>query len=399
MGKYDFTTVLNRKGKDSLAAEKIPLEGAVVDEGFSVIPMWVADMSFKTAPSILDAIRARLEMPNFGYFRESDEYYDRIIRWHRDYKGDDSLTKECIGYENGVLGGVAAALTAFTAPGDKILLHSPAYCGFINTLNDLGRPIVYSPMQRDAEGIWRIDYEDMDRRLKENNIHFAIFCSPQNPCGRVWERWEIEKAMEIYAANNCIVLSDEIWSDIVMPGSTHIPTQTVSEDAKMRTIAMYAPSKTFSIAGLVGSYHVIHNPYLRDRMARVSESTHYNDCNVLSMHALIGAYSEEGREWTDEMLAVIDSNLKWACDFIEEHWKGIRVMRPQGTYMLYMDCREWLEEHGITLQELLLRGVRKGVIWQNGEQFAMKDTIRLNCALPFALEQEAFERLNRYVFI
>ena len=396
---FDFTTILDRHGKDSLAADKIPFEGISVEEGFSTIPMWIADMSFPTGPFILDAIRKRMEMPNFGYFAPPEDYYEAIIRWHRERKGDPGLTKEAIGYENGVLGGVRSAVCAFSAPGESILVHSPTYVGFTGTLNGLGRKMVFSELKRDDAGIWRMDYEDMDRQIRENHIHLAIFCSPHNPCGRVWERREIEKAMEVYAANDCVVISDEIWSDIIMPGYRHIPTQTVSDDAKNRTIAFYAPSKTFSLAGLVGSYHVIHNPFLRDRVCFEGASTHYNDMNVLSMHALLGAYSEEGARWTDEMIAVIDSNLAYACNFIEENFPGVQVMRPQGTYMLFLDCAEWCARHGISIDELQKRGVRKGVIWQNGEAFFRKDSIRMNLALPFSLEREAFDRLKEFVFV
>ena len=399
MGKYDFETVLYRAGKDSLAADKIPFQGVAVDEGFSKISMWIADMSFPTAPCVIEAVNRRLNsMPNFGYFAAPEEYYDRIIAWHERRKGVSKIKKEYIGYENGVLGGVASAVKAFTTPGDSILIHSPTYCGFTHTLDRLGRNIVHSPLVKDEKGIWRMDYEDMDRRLKENKIHFAIFCSPHNPVGRVWERWEIEKALEIYAANDCVVVSDEIWSDIIMPGYKHVPTQSISDDAKNRVIAFYAPSKTFSISGLVGSYHVVYNPMLRDRLVRESESTSYNDSNVLSMHALYGAYSEEGHEWTDEMIQVIDGNLQYACDFIKDNFKGVSVMRPQGTYMLFLDCADWLKENGISHRELLERGVRKGVIWQDGDEFAWPDSIRMNLALPRSLEVEAFDRLKKYVF-
>ena len=397
--KYDFTTILDRRGKDSLAADKIPFEGLSVDPGFAPIPMWIADMSFVTAPPVMEALYKRLEMPNFGYFPLPAEYFARIIRWQRKRNGVEGLLPEHIGYENGVLGGVSAALQAFTAPGEKILVHSPTYVGFTHTFEDTGRVAVHSPLKRDEAGVWRMDYEDMDRKLKEHSIHMAIFCSPHNPCGRVWERWEIEKAMEVYAANDCLVISDEIWSDIIMPGHKHIPTQSVSADARERTIAFYAPSKTFSLAGLVGSYHIIYNKYLRDRVVTQSRLSHYNDCNVLSVHALIGAFSPEGEEWTDEMIAVVDDNLGYACDFINAHFPGVKVMRPQGTYMLFLDCGEWCRQHGISIQELQARGVRCGVIWQNGEAFFHPDSIRMNFALPHSLAVEAMDRLEKYVFI
>ena len=397
--KYDFTTILDRRGKDSLAADKIPFEGLSVDPGFAPIPMWIADMSFVTAPPVMEALYKRLEMPNFGYFPLPAEYFARIIRWQRKRNGVEGLLPEHIGYENGVLGGVSAALQAFTAPGEKILVHSPTYVGFTHTFEDTGRVAVHSPLKRDEAGVWRMDYEDMDRKLKEHSIHMAIFCSPHNPCGRVWERWEIEKAMEVYAANDCLVISDEIWSDIIMPGHRHIPTQSVSPDARERTIAFYAPSKTFSLAGLVGSYHIVYNKYLRDRVVTQSRLSHYNDCNVLSVHALMGAFSPEGEEWTDEMIAVVDDNLGYACDFINAHFPGVKVMRPQGTYMLFLDCGDWCRQHGISIQELQARGVRCGVIWQNGEAFFHPDSIRMNFALPHSLAVEAMDRLEKYVFI
>ena len=396
--KYDFETAVDRFGKDSISANIIPWNVAP-DEGFSRIPMWCADMSFVAAPPVMKAINKRLEFQSFGYFELSDEYFDSIISWQSRRNGVQGLMKEHIGYENGVLGGVSSAIQALSAPGDKILLHSPTYIGFTRVLNDIGRTAVHSPLVRDEHGIWRMDYADMDRKIKENGIHLAIFCSPHNPCGRVWEREEIEKAMEVFAANHCVVISDEIWSDIVMPGSKHIPTQSVSDDAKTRTVAFYAPSKTFSLAGLIGSYHIIYNPYLRDRVTRQGELSHYNDCNVLSMHALIGAYSAEGEEWANEMISVIDENFAYACDFIGKNFPGVQVMRPQGTYMLFLDCGEWLAAHDSTLRELEYRGVRAGVIWQNGEDFFGKNSIRINLALPKALLAEALERLKKYAFI
>jgi cystathionine beta-lyase len=395
---YDFTTVLDRGGQNIIAVDYIPLPGVTVDEGFSPIPMWIADMSFPTAPCILEALERRLRFPNFGYFSAPDAYYQAILDWHRERKGVTDLEKEHIGYENGVLGGVSSAIRMLTTPGDKILLHAPVYVGFTHVLENTGRAAVHTDLLRDEDGIWRMDYADMDRKLKEHKIHLAVFCSPHNPTGRVWERWEIEKAMEVYAANDCIVLSDEIWSDILMPGYRHIPTQSVSEDAKRRTVAFYAPSKTFSLAGLIGSYHVVYDPRLRDRLRREGEATHYNSQNALSMEALIGAYTKGGA-WVDEMCAVVDENLRYACAFIAEHFPGVKVMRPQGTYMLFLDCGDWCRAHGVPIQELLARGVRAGVIWQNGESFFWPDSIRMNLALPKALLVEAMERLRVHAFL
>ena len=396
--KYDFTSVIDRTGKDSIAWENIPVPNAEIAEGFDRIPMWVADMNFQTAPSVCEAITKRLEHQVFGYFDPSEDYYNSIINWQKVRNGVEGLTKEAIGYENGVLGGVVAALQAFSAPGEAILVHSPTYTGFTSVLNNNGRRAVHTELKRDAEGIWRMDYEDMDKKLKENHIHLAIFCSPHNPSGRVWEREEIEAAMEVYRKNDCIVISDEIWSDLTLGNRQHIPTQTVSEDAKNRTIAMYAPTKTFNLAGLIGSYHIVYNPYLRDRMNKQTSLSHYNNMNIFSMHGLIGAYSKDGQEWADELKAVLTENMELAYDFITKNWDGVELAKPEGTYMLYLDCHKWCEAHHRTMDELLQAGVKVGVIWQDGRAFFYPDSIRMNLALPFSRVQEAFHRLDKYVF-
>lgn len=395
---YDFTTVLDRRGMDSIAADMIPWDVSV-DEGFDAIPMWVADMAYPVAPPVLDAMRKRLEFPSLGYYAMSDEYFDSILSWQRRRHGVEGLEREHIGYENGVLGGVAAAVQAFTAPGEKILVHSPTYVGFTHTVGNLGRVLVHSPLRRDEDGIWRMDYADMEEKIAAEHIHLVIFCSPHNPAGRVWERAELEKAMAVFEKHDCLVISDEIWSDIVMPGFRHIPTQSVSEDARRRTIAFYAPSKTFSLAGLVGSYHIVYSRYLRERLVRQSEQSHYNSCNVLSMHALVGAYSPEGERWAEEMIRAVDGNFAYACGFIAEHFPGVKVMRPQGTYMLFLDCHDWCAAHGVPIGELQRRAVRKGVIWQNGEDFVWPETIRMNLALPLSRLREAMERLKQYAFV
>lgn len=398
MGKYDFTTVLNRRGQDCIAANICPIEGVTTREGFDEIPLWVADMSFPTAPAILEAMRRRLEFPNLGYYSTPDTWYDAIIRWQQRRNGVQGLTREHIGYENGVLGGVSAAVQLLTRPGEPILLHSPTYIGFTHVLETLGRKIVHSELKRDGDGIWRMDYADMEKKLHNEHIHVAILCSPHNPTGRVWERRELERAMELFARCGVTVISDEIWSDLILPGHTHIPTQSISEDARQRTIAFYAPSKTFSLAGLVGSYHIIYNDTLRDELRRQSALSHYNSGSVLSTYALIGAY-DESEDWLDELCRVIDGNMRYACDYIAAHFPGVRVMRSEGTYMLFLDCGDYCRAHGVSIGELLRRGAEVGVWWQNGEPFQYPDSIRMNLALPLSQLQKAMERLREYAFI
>ena len=406
--KYDFTTILDRKGKDAIAVDAPAsagsltegfFAGAKIKEGFSIIPMWVADMNFLALPDIPEAIIQRASHPSYGYFQPPAAYYDAIIRWHQERYGTTGISPECIGYENGVLGGVTSALRVLCQPGDSIIIQSPTYIGFSHVAEDNGWNLVLNPLIQDEQGIWRIDYADLEEKLAKQHIHTAIFCSPHNPAGRVWERWEIEKLMTLYQKYDVYVISDEIWADLTMPGFHHTPTQTVSEDARMRTIAFYAPSKTFNLAGLIGSYHVIYNPYLRDRVTKTGKNTHYNSMNVLSMHALMAAYSPAGRQWVDELCQVLHQNLDYAVSFIQSNFKGVKVSMPEGTYMLFLDCTEWCREHGTDISTLQAAGIQVGVIWQDGRPFHGDCHIRMNLALPHSLVKEAFERLKTYVFV
>lgn len=396
--RYDFTTIMDRRGMDAIAVDKIPYENVQVEEGFSTIPMWVADMNFQTVPTIPEAMIERTKHAAYGYFEPRKEYYDAIINWHQTRNGVTGLIEEAIGYENGVLGGLVSAMNVLCSKGDKILVHAPTYIGFTHSLENNGYHLIHSDLKQDEAGIWRMDYEDMEKKIKEEHIHAAILCSPHNPCGRVWERWELEKAMELYQKYDVYIVSDEIWSDLTLTGYRHIPTQMISEDARMRTVALYAPSKTFNLAGLVGSYHIIYNSYLRERIRKESSLSHYNAMNVLSMYALIGGYSQAGMDWTDELRQVLTENVDYACDYIRKHFDGVEVSRPQGTYMLFLDCQKWCEAHDVTIDELQKKGVRKGVIWQDGRPFHGAYSIRMNLALPKTLVEEAFERLRKWVF-
>ena len=400
--KYDFTSIMDRHGRDAIAVDMVGQPGGFAPggpkEGFDVIPMWVADMNFPVVPTIPEAMIERAKHPAYGYFMPTSEYFDSIIKWHETRNGVTGLEPKHIGYENGVLGGVVTALNVLCSRGDKVLLHSPTYIGFTASLTNNGYDIVHSQLVKDENGVWRMDFEDMEKKIVENKIHAAVMCSPHNPTGRVWERWELEKAMELYKKHDVWVVSDEIWSDIILSGHKHIPTQSVSEDAKMRTVGVYAPSKTFNLAGLVGSYHIIYNQRLKDRQDKESSLGHYNSMNVMSMHALIGAYKPEGYEWVDELCQVITGNVDWAVDYIRSHFEGVEVSKPEGTYMLFLDCEKWCAAHNTDVGELLKKGWDYGVCWQDGRAFHGKHHIRMNLALPLSRVQEAFERLDKYVF-
>ena len=258
-----------------------------------------------------------------------------------------------------------------------------------------GYQAVLSHLVPDSDGVWRMDYEDMEQKIVENRIHAAILCSPHNPCGRVWERWELERAMELFRKYDVYVISDEIWSDLILTGHRHIPTQSISEDARMRTIGLYAPSKTFNLAGLVGSYRIVYNQWLRDQMDKEAKLTQYNNMNVLSMYALIGAYRPEGAEWVDELCQVLTGNVDYACGYIASHFEGVTASRPEGTYMLFIDCTGWCRAHGKTIRQVEEAAWDVGVAVQDGQAFHGPCHLRMNLALPLSRVQEAFDRLDR----
>ncbi len=209
---YDFTSIIDRHGHDAIAVEALGNPGVpgAPKEGFDAIPMWVADMNFPTVPTIPAAIAERAAHPAYGYFAPRPEYFEAIADWHFRRNGVAGIQPDHIGYWNGVLGGVVAALNVLCSKGDKVLLHSPTYIGFTHSLEDNGYHIVHSPLKLDENGVWRMDFADMEAKIVEHKIHAAVFCSPHNPCGRVWERWEIQQAMEIYRKHDVFVVSDEI---------------------------------------------------------------------------------------------------------------------------------------------------------------------------------------------
>lgn len=396
--KYDFETYVDRTGLDSRKWEAIPIPGATVKEGFSKIPMWVADMDFATAPCVIAAIQARLAAsPAMGYYNlEATGYHDAIRKWQLERNGVDIGNNDYISYENSVLGGVANIINSYTEPGDPVLLHSPTYIGFTGTVNSTGRRIVLSELVEDAEGTYRMDFEDMEAKIVENNIKVAIFCSPHNPTGRVWDPEEIQAFVELMVKHDVKIASDEIWADFIMGDKKHVATQSVSDLAKQQVAAMYAPSKTFNLAGLVGAYSIIYNDEMRAKAREKAGQSHYNMPNVLSAHALVGAYNY-GAEWVDELLKVIRSNLDHAYAMIQKWDAGIKTQKPAGTYVMFLDFTEFCEKRGKTMDEVLNKCVEVGVICQDGRPFHGPCHARFNFACPHSAVVEAFDRLEKYL--
>ena len=392
--KYDFTSLMNRSGHDSIAVDQIPIPGAEVKEGFSRIPMWVADMNFPSLPTIQEAIHARVNEPHFGYFNLPDAYFDSIIRWQKERNGVEDLPREAIGYENGVLGCVASAAAAFTSPGESILLHSPTYIGFTGVLENCGRNIVLSDLVQDENGVWRMDYADMDRKLKEHNIHFVIFCSPHNPTGRVWTEDELKKTVEICKKYDKWIICDEIHCDLIRRGVTFIPIMNVAPEYADRIVVCTAPSKTFNLAGMKTSNIVIHNKELQKKWKDyVNGSLSMDGASALGMTAMIAAYTE-GEEWLEQLKDYLDGNFAYIDEYLKKNLPKAHLVKAEGTYLAWLDLNGYVDRDEKKLEELMQKKAKvaldEGYIFgEEGRGFE-----RINVASPRSVIEECMNRIR-----
>ena len=285
---------------------------------------------------------------------------------------------------------------AFTLPGDPVLTHSPRYTGY-STIEGCGRRAVYTDLKRDDNGVWRMDFDDIESKLRKQHIRVFALCAAHNPSGRVWERQELEQLVDICRRCGTIIVSDEIWSDITIGDNRHTPPLSI-KGAEDITVALYSTTKTFSLAGVKGAYAVIPDPDLRSRFVSKANSTMLNQMSIFSMYAIIGAYSPEGGEWLDQLLKVLTANIDMAYDRLTAH-EGVTCMKTQGTYLLYPSTAEWEKRSGTSHKELIRRGVERGVIWIDGDEYGTPGTIRINVAVPSHKLNEAMDRLDEFAFI
>lgn len=398
MDEHIFDHYWDRSGPYASKWQRAP-EGAAQSPGFTPLALMGGDMDFATAPSVLTALRERMDHPLFGGFEIPDRYYDAISYWHRVRYGVKGLQKHDISYENSVLAGMASAIQACTKPGDAVLVNTPAHMGFTILLQNIGREAVFSPLSRDKDGIYRMNLSDMGEKIRAHKIRCAIFCSPHNPTGRVWEREELTAYVDLMDQLGVRIISDEIWSDFVLDEHhRHIPLQSVSEKAKAITAAFYSPSKTFNTEGLAGAYSVIYDPELREKTAHFSALTRYNVPNIFSCAALWGGY-EEGAEWVDALLAYLRKNRDLAIDYTVHSLPALQFSFAQGTCMMMADLSLWCRMRRETLDEVLQRANACGVWLTDCRPFLLPDHIRLSFASQSARLEDALCRLKDHVLI
>ena len=362
-----------------------------------VVPLSVADMEFEVAPEIINGIKKRLtDNAILGYERPTDDYYTAIINWMAKIH-NWQIQKDWIIPTGSVVPALVTAIQAFTNFEDKILIMTPVYYPFYDVINYTHRQVVDTPLTFDGEN-YQINFADFEKKAADSNVKMLILCSPHNPVGRVWKKAELEKIAKICLANDVLVVSDEIHADLLMPGYTHIPYATISEEAANNSVICTAPSKTFNLAGMKAANTIIKNSYLRrlfnDQQNRRGDGG--MPVNILGQLSVQLAYSK-GETWYHEMLTVIDDNRQYIEKYIKENIPEIKVLPLQGTYLQWWDCSglgfQNEVELGNFMKEKALLFLDDGYLFGDiSKQFE-----RINIACPRNVLEKAMYRLNRAV--
>jgi len=326
--KYDFDKVISRRGTDSYKWDSAESE--------HVLPMWVADMDFHTAPAIVDALRLRVEHGIFGYTRVPDSYYDAVTGWFMRRHGW-KMNREWIIYTSGVVPAVSAVIKALTVPGDKVLVQTPVYNCFFSSIRNNGCKMVSSPLVF-AGNTYTIDYEDLECKAADPKVKVMLLCNPHNPAGRVWKCEELVRIGEICIRHGVTVVSDEIHCELVFPGHRYTPFASISEDFLWHSVTCLSPSKAFNIAGLQIANIVCADADRRAKIERAINDNEVCDVNPFGVIATQAAYNG-GEEWLNQLIEYLYGNYLYMREFCREHLPEFPVTILEGTYLVWMDCR------------------------------------------------------------
>ncbi|MCQ2983204.1 MAG: pyridoxal phosphate-dependent aminotransferase, partial [Treponemataceae bacterium] len=377
---YDFS-LQERHGTDCAKFDLCEREGRAPD----TLCYWVADVDFKTAPEILDAITERVQNGVFGYTTTSDAYTGAVAGWWKN-NYQYTVQPEWIVPVPGVVFAFTQAILAFTQPGDAVLIQRPVYYPFGRSIENTGRKLVNSPLLCSADGKYTIDFADFEAKITENGVKLFILCNPANPIGRSWKRDELQKMADICLKHDVLIVSDEIHSDFVWDDNKHTVTASLSPEIEQKTVTCTAPSKTFNLAGLQCSNIFIANPTLREAYKKQLSTIAVNEPNLLALTACRAAY-EKGGPWLAELKALINDNLNKAVAYIAEHGKGkLKARKIEATYLLWVDC-SGCGMTGAQMDEALTKA---GIWLDGGSMFGPEGDQfqRVNCATTWEyLEQ------------
>ena len=385
--KYDFDQVVDRSKNRSAKYDERKKKFGRED----VIPLWVADMDFKTAQPVIDAMKARAEEGIWGYTSRPDSYFDAVCGWQKRRNGWE-IDRSMLSFSVGVVPSLSSMVFVFTEPGDKVLIQTPVYSEFYDVTESWGREVIENPMV-EKDGVWSVDFEDFEKKAKEAKLFFL--CSPHNPLGIVWTREELTRMCQICIANDVLIVSDEIHSDLIFHGKKHIPTATLSPEIASHVITCISGTKTFNLAGLQASAVVFPNMELKKRFDKFWFNLDIHRNNAFSSIAMETAFNE-GEEWLEQLLIYIDGNFELIRSFCEENIPQIRPNVPDATYLVWLDCRG-LGMENEELRRFMIEkaglGLNEG--WSFGR--SLSGYMRLNAACPRSVIEKALKQLKEAV--
>ena len=385
--KYNFDEIIDRSHNRSAKYDEAGKKFGSQD----VIPLWIADMDFRTAQPVIDALKARAEEGIWGYTSRPDSYYEAVCGWQKRHNGWD-IDKSMISFNLGVVPALSSMVHVFTEPGDKVLIQTPVYSEFYDVTESWGREVVESPLT-EQDGRWTIDFKDFEEKAKQARIFFL--CSPHNPLGIVWTREELERMCNICIANNVLIVSDEIHSDLVFHGKKHIPTATLSPEIATHVISCISGTKTFNLAGLQASATIFPNQKLKARFDKFWFNLDIHRNNAFSTIAMEVAFNE-GEEWLEQLLEYIGGNFEFIKDYCAANIPEVKPNVPDATYLVWLDCRGL----GMGKEELRSFMIHKAGLGLNeGWSFgrSLSGFMRLNAACPRPVLEKAMEQLKQAV--
>ena len=388
MKHYNFDEIIERRGTDSIKYDQLEERFGNAD----LLPLWVADMDFRTPDFIVEAIRKRCEHELFGYTYASDAYYESIINWVH-YKYNWKIRKEWISYIPGIVKGIAFALHCFTRPGDKVVIQPPVYHPFRIVPESMGRQVVYNPLKM-IDGTYEMDFEQLESVL-DDSCKVLILCNPHNPGGIVWKKETLIRLADLCARHGLLVISDEIHAEMAYPQYNHHPFASVSETAASCSLTFMAPSKTFNIAGIVTSYAIIPDETIRKQFYSFMEAGEFGDGTIFAYTATTAAYTY-GAEWLQQMRMYIMENVRFVDEFITANLPKIKVYLPQASFLVWLDCRELQLD-----QEELVRLFqdKAGLALNDGSIFGPggEGHMRLNIGCPRSVLDKAMKALKKAI--
>lgn len=382
---YNFDEIIDRRGTDAVKVDRCKALFGTED----VLPLWVADMDFRTPDFVLETIRQRLDHPILGYSVPPANFKASFVKWVREHHNWD-ITEAQTGFVPGIVPALSFAVQCFTDPGDEIIVQPPVYYPFFNVIRNNKRVVVTNPLKKE-NGQFVMDLADFEAKITDRTRLF-ILCNPHNPGGKVWSAETLRKVDELCTRHNILVVSDEVHADMVHRGYTHVPYATISESAANGSVTFMAPTKVFNMPGIVSSSYIILDTELRNRFAHFLEAAEMNTGNLFAYLTTVACY-EQGEAWRVAMLDYVMGNIRYVVDYLATHLPQIKPMIPEASFLIWLDCRELGMETDELHQFFALKaglGLNKGSVFGEGGDYHL----RMNVACPRSILEKAMAQLS-----